>query len=324
MSTESSASGSLPVVDLRAYRSGDAAAKREVLTTLLRSLEEWGFLVLDGHGLDGASIAKTFAQASALFALPAAAKTSCHVPESLGNRGYVGFGGEKALGAKVSDLKEFWHVGQEHVPATREAAYLPNVWPDEQLLPAFRAHMLAVYTELEALAATVLNAIEEALGLAPGHFASMVVEGNSVLRLIHYPPLPADAPAGALRAAAHEDINLITLLVEGTSGGLELLRADGTWMPVSSLAGQVIVNVGDMLQRATNGRLRSTTHRVANPADATSARFSMPFFVHPRPSVLLEPLVAPGQARRFDPINAGDFLTERLTAIRAPQTPPSP
>jgi isopenicillin N synthase-like dioxygenase len=318
------AASSLPVVDLRAYLSGDPVAKRGVLGTLLRSLEEWGFLVLDGHGLDAASVAATFARTQALFALPHGSKAAFAVPESLGNRGYVGFGGEKALGAKVSDLKEFWHVGQERVPATREDAYLPNVWPGEETLPGFRAHMLGIYMQFEVLAATVLHAIEEALGVERDHFASMIVEGNSVLRLIHYPPLPGDAPAGALRAAAHEDINLITLLVEGTSGGLELLRSDGTWMPVSSLAGQVIVNVGDMLQRATNGRLRSTTHRVSNPREVTSARFSMPFFVHPRPSVRLEPLVSPGQSARFASITAGDFLTERLTAIRTPEKVQSP
>lgn len=320
----SAPSSTLPVVDLRSYRSGHAAEKREVLATLLHSLEEWGFLVLDGHGIAPATIATTFAHTQSLFALPASEKTACAVPESLGNRGYVGFGGEKALGAKVSDLKEFWHVGQSHVPPSREAEYFANVWPEESRAPGFRAHMLAVYTEFEALAATVLHAIEEALGLERDHFASMIVEGNSVLRLIHYPPLPADAPAGALRAAAHEDINLITLLVEGTSGGLELQRADGSWMPVTSLAGQIVVNVGDMLQRATNGRLRSTTHRVTNPADASSARYSMPFFVHPRPSVLLEPLVSSGDAQRFAAITAGDFLRERLAAIRAPETKAAP
>jgi isopenicillin N synthase-like dioxygenase len=313
------AASTLPFVDLRAYAAGDAAEKARVLETLLRSCEEWGFLLLDGHGLEASSITRTFALAEALFARPAAEKFACTVPESLGNRGYVGFGGERALGAMVADLKEFWHVGQEHVPVGGGAAYLPNVWPVEAAVPGFRAHMLELYTRFEALAALVLHAIEEALALPRDHFASMITGGNSVLRLIHYPPLPADAPAGAIRAAAHEDINLITLLVEGTSGGLELQRRDGSWMPVASLAGQVVVNVGDMLQRATNGRLRSTTHRVANPADATTARYSMPFFVHPRPEVLLDPVVPPGQPQRFDPITAGAFLTERLTAIKAPE-----
>jgi isopenicillin N synthase-like dioxygenase len=309
----------LPAVDLRAYASGDASAKARALETLLRSCEEWGFLLLDGHGLDTSSVARTFALAEALFARPLSEKRACAIPESLGNRGYVGFGGERALGATVADLKEFWHVGQERPPVGAGSDYLPNVWPEDASVPGFRAHMLELYTQFEALAAVVLHAIEDALELSRDHFASMIVGGNSVLRLIHYPPLPSDAPAGAIRAAAHEDINLVTLLVEGTSGGLELLGRDGAWMPVASLAGQVVVNVGDMLQRATNGRLRSTTHRVSNPADASSARFSMPFFVHPRPEVLLDPALAPGQARRFDPITAGAFLTERLSAIKAPE-----
>lgn len=313
------ATSSLAVVDLRAYRAGTAEERRAVLATLLRSLEEWGFLVLDGHGLDPARVAETFAHTRALFALPHATKSAYAVPESLGNRGYVGFGGEKALGAKVSDLKEFWHVGQEQGTADPGSAYFANVWPSETELRGFRAHMLGVYMEFEEVATTVLHAIEEALEIARDHFASMIVRGNSVLRLIHYPPLAVDAAPGAVRAAAHEDINLITLLVEGSSGGLELLRADGAWMPVASLRGQLIVNVGDMLERATNGRLRSTTHRVVNPVDTTTERFSIPFFVHPRPSVLIDPIVAQRDTRHFDPITAGDFLTERLNAIRAPE-----
>ena len=316
----SNAAPALPVFDLSASVSKDASTRRAALETLLHALEEWGFLVLDNHGLDRVQIERAFALTEELFALPIEAKVACSVPESLGNRGYVGFGGEKALGAKVSDLKEFWHVGQERIPAEGGAAYLPNQWPGAAEAPRFRDDILALYTRFEAVAAQVLRAIEEALEVPRDHFASMISSGNSVLRLIHYPPLPTSVPEGAVRAAAHEDINLITLLVEGTSGGLELQRRDGSWMPVSSLAGQIVVNVGDMLQRATNGRLRSTTHRVVNPADARSARYSMPFFVHPRPSVLLDPIVSPGSARRYEPITANDFLTERLTAIRAPET----
>ncbi len=305
--------------DLRAFEAGDPSARARALEVLLRSCEEWGFLLLEGHGLEAARIARTFALGAALFAMPGDDKRACAVPASRGNRGYVGLGGERALGASVSDLKEFWHVGQELVPAGAAGAdYLPNVWPGEEALPGFRAHMLETYAAFEALAVRVLRAIEAALGLPPGHFASMIERGNSVLRLIHYPPLPPDAPEGAIRAAAHEDINLVTLLVEGTSGGLELQRRDGSWMPVSSLAGQLVVNVGDMLERATNGRLRSTTHRVTNPADASSARYSIPFFVHPRPDVLLDPVVSAGEPRRFAPIAAGAFLAERLAAIEAP------
>jgi isopenicillin N synthase-like dioxygenase len=311
----------LPAVDLRAYASGDEAERERARATLLRSCEECGFLLLEGHGIDPAAVARTFALTAALFARPADEKRACAVPESLGNRGYVGLGGERALGAKVSDLKEFWHVGQDAPPPGAGPDYLPNVWPSEDAVPGFRAHMVALYTRFESVAARVLEVVEEALALPRGHFASMIVGGNSVLRLIHYPPLPADAPAGALRAAAHEDINLVTLLVEGTSGGLELQRRDGSWMPVASLAGQIVVNVGDMLERATNGRLRSTTHRVTNPVDASSARYSIPFFVHPRPEVLLDPIVAPGQARRFEAITAGAFLTERLSAIEARPRP---
>ena len=313
--------GSLPVVDLRACAASNSVERERVLDTVASSLEEFGFLVIDGHGLDRELISRVFSLTKALFELPAQTKAACCVPESLGNRGYVGLGGETALGAKVSDLKEFWHVGQERVPANGGAAYLPNVWPSTEALPNVSEDLLALYTCFEAVAERVLSVIEAALRLPRQHLSSMIVSGNSVLRLIHYPPLPPSVPDGAVRAAAHEDINLITLLVEGSSGGLELQRRDGSWMPVASLAGQIVVNVGDMLERVTNGRLRSTTHRVVNPVDARAPRYSIPFFVHPRPSVLLDPIVATNDARRFDPITADAFLTERLTAIRSQETP---
>ncbi|MBM4358193.1 MAG: isopenicillin N synthase family oxygenase, partial [Deltaproteobacteria bacterium] len=150
-------------------------------------------------------------------------------------------------------------------------------------------------------------------------FAEMTLGGDSVLRLIHYPPVPPDAPEGAVRAAAHEDINLITLLAEGTTGGLEVMRTDGTWMPIRSLEGQLVINAGDMLQRATHGRIRSTTHRVVNPMGAHGSRYSIPFFTHPRHEVLFEPMAPPADWKgpALTPVRAGDFLAERLHAIKA-------
>jgi isopenicillin N synthase-like dioxygenase len=240
------------------------------------------------------------------------------VPGSQGNRGYVPFGRERAVGAAAADLKEFWHIGQETIRPEYRDAYAPNVWPDAPVLAGFRETALAFYRGLEGCAHAALRAVALYLGLPEHHFADMIVDGNSVLRLIHYPPVPPDAPPHAVRAAAHEDINLVTLLVEGTSGGLEIQTRDGAWLPVHSLAGQIVLDAGDMLQLCTNGAIPSTTHRVVNPEGPNVPRYSMPFFTHPRPDVLLEP--APGtvtatRPARYAPLRAHEFLSQRLRAI---------
>lgn len=308
------AKDSLPVLNLRDHVSGDAAARRQFLEQMLASLETFGFLVLAGHGIEPERFTAAFAASEAFFMLDGPAKQACSVPESLGNRGYVGIGGEQAVGARLPDLKEFFHVGQ---PYPRGAAgSFANAWPDKSQLPGFQDTMLRLFADLEQLAGRVLAAIEEALDMKAGLLQEWIAGGNSILRLIHYPPLPDDAPADAVRAAAHADINLITLLYEGTGGGLEVQRPDGSWMPVRSLSGQLIMNVGDMLQLATTGRLRSTPHRVANPADSSArgvSRLSMPFFVHPRSEVVLSD---EGAA----PTTAGSFLEARLAAIRSKPT----
>ena len=301
----------LPVLDLRDHTSDDTTTRHRFLTSLTSSLETFGFLVLDGHGIGRERFATAFAQSEAFFELDDAAKQACAVPESLGNRGYVGLGGEKAVGARAADLKEFFHVGQPQPQGA--AGTMPNAWPDASQLPDFHDTMLGLFADLERLASRVLAAIEEAIGLPSSALQEWITGGNSILRLIHYPPLPESVPAEAVRAAAHADINLITLLCEGTAGGLEVQRPDGSWMPVSSLAGQLVVNVGDMLQLATGGRLRSTPHRVVNPADPALrriSRYSMPFFVHPRSEVVL------AQDDTGSPTTAGGFLATRLAAIR--------
>lgn len=301
---------SLPIIDLRDATSGTRATREATVAHLMNSLGEWGFLLLDGHGLPTGQVAAAFAASEAFFRLDEATKQACHVPESLGNRGYVGIGGETAVGARAADLKEFFHVGQPHPGGT--SASLGNTWPDEAAVPGFRETMLALYAELETIAGRVLGLVEEGLDVEPGRLREWITGGNSILRLIHYPPLPDDHPTDAVRAAAHADINLITLLCEGTSGGLEVQRPDGSWMPVTSLEDQLVVNVGDMLALATEGRVRSTPHRVVNPqgSQRRQARFSMPFFVHPRSEVVLA-------AGTTGPITAGAFLDERLRTIRS-------
>lgn len=308
-------SESLPVVDFRELESQDPRDRDAFAQKFGDGLRAYGFGVVAEHPISKARIARAFEVCQEFFALDDATKRKTIVPNSEGNRGYVPFGGERAVGARVADLKEFFHIGQERPAAG--AQLWPNAFPEE--VPAFREELLALYRDFENTARGLLGAIARYLDLPPNHFASMIDGGDSVIRLIHYPPIPKDAPADAVRAGAHEDINLITLLAEGSTGGLELRRRDGSWMPVRSLNGQLIINAGDMLQRATHGRIRSTTHRVTNPVGPNVSRYSIPFFTHPRPEVMLEPMSRPAEWDGPDmtPISAGDFLVERLRAIKA-------
>lgn len=304
----------LPVVDFRLL-SGDARDQDAFAQAFGDGLKTYGFGVVSEHPIGPERIERAFAQCEAFFSLPDETKRKYTVSESTGNRGYVPFGGERAVGAKVADLKEFFHVGQEQ--PISGSALRHNVWPAE--LPVFREELTELYRDLEATARQLLVAIARYLDLPAEHFASTIDGGDSILRLLHYPPIPGDADPHAVRAGAHEDINLITLLAEGTTGGLELRRKDGSWMPVRSLRGQFVINAGDMLQRATHGRLSSTSHRVTNPVGPNISRYSIPFFTHPRPEVMLNPMPAPEgwTGPSMEPISAGDFLDERLRAIKA-------
>lgn len=305
----------LPIVDFRML-AGDAASRSAFAAQFGEGLSRFGFGVVAEHPISPTRIQQAFALTEQLFALPEATKRRYVVPESAGNRGYVPFGGERAVGAVAADLKEFFHVGQERPAAGSDL--LPNVWPAE--VSGLRQALDALYLDFERTARSLLEALAIYLGLPESHFAEMIDGGDSVLRLIHYPPVPDGAASeGAVRAGAHEDINLITLLAEGTTGGLELRRPDGSWMPVRSLRGQLVINAGDMLQRATHGRLRSTPHRVSNPVGPNVSRYSIPFFTHPRPEVLLEPMPAPPgyEGPAMSAVTAGAFLKERLGAIKA-------
>ncbi|MFO0557520.1 MAG: 2-oxoglutarate and iron-dependent oxygenase domain-containing protein [Polyangiales bacterium] len=306
----------LPIVDYRLFESASKSDQEAFAKSFGDGLRTHGFGVVAGHPITRDRIERAFSLIEAFFAQSFDFKKRFIVPESEGNRGYVPFGAERAVGAPVADLKEFFHVGQER-PAPG-ANLLPNCWPTHST--AFREELLALYSDFEITAKGLLTAIARYLGLADDHFSSMITGGDSILRLIHYPPVANDAPEGAIRAAAHEDINLITLLAEGSTGGLELLGRDGGWHPVSSLRGHLVINAGDMLQRASHGRIRSTTHRVVNPKGENKARFSIPFFTHPRPDVLLQPMAPePGYSGpAHTAITAGDYLRERLSAIKAP------
>lgn len=308
---------SVPLVDLHDYTKGTPEKKAAFVNLLGEALRTFGFVRIRNHGVDQKEIERTYEQFERLFRLDTETKRKYEVDKA-GQRGYVSFGKEHAKNQKVGDLKEFWHVGQE-IASTHPLypVYGPNVWPTE--LPDLKPASLAVFKGLERCALTLLGALADYFQIAHDTFDGMVQDGNSILRAIHYPPLmPGDDPT-AVRAAAHEDINLITLLCEARGSGLEILTRDGKWLAVDTLEGEIVVDAGDALARITNDFIPSTTHRVVNPpGDNNVSRFSMPFFVHPQPGVVLDVLpccVTPEKPKKYPPITAGDFLIQRLKEI---------
>ena len=295
------------------------ADSAEFAHMLGESFETYGFAIVRDHGIWQDLIERAEVAAKAFFALPEPEKRAYDAAGSGGARGYTAFGVETAKGLTAHDLKEFWHVGRELPAGHAYRAVMPdNIWPSE--VAEFRATMLELYDAFDIAGAKLLAAVAKFLGLHDHFFVDTVRDGNSVLRLLHYPPVEADAGA-SIRAGAHEDINTITLLLGAEEAGLELKTRDGRWLPVSPRPGEMVINIGDMLQRLTNGRLRSTSHRVVNPAPerASKARFSMPFFLHFRPDFLIEALpatVADGEAPKWPPITAHDYLLERLREIK--------
>ncbi len=287
------------------------------------SFRRFGFAIVADHGIPQDLIARAWAETEALFALPDAEKREYHVPGGGGARGYTPFRTEIAKDAKHVDLKEFWHVGRELPAGHRFADTMsPNIWPTRP--EGFRDTFVELFAAFDAAGDRLLSAIARYLKLAPDWFDPAVKDGNSVLRLLHYPPIPADAEG--VRAGAHEDINLITLLLGAEEAGLELLDRSqgdegGRWLSIKPPEGAMVVNVGDMLQRLTNHVLPSTTHRVVNPPPERRgrSRYSMPFFLHPAPDFLIETLpatITPDNANRYpEPITAHDYLYQRLVEI---------
>ncbi len=292
----------------------------EIADELGRSFAEYGFAVVRDHGIPQQLIERAEAKSKDFFALPDAVKQGYKIEGGGGARGYTPFGTEKAKDASVFDLKEFWHVGRSLAADHPLAQFMaPNVWPDE--VDGFRETFSELFAAFETAGLRVLEAIALHLELERKFFAPTVEDGNSVMRLLHYPPLGPDAPEGAIRAAAHGDINTITLLLGAEEAGLELLTKSGEWQAVDVPEGALVINVGDMLERLTNGRLRSTTHRVVNPRGpaALRSRYSMPFFLHFRPDYLIEPLescASEGDSGVVtEAITAHEFLQQRLREI---------
>lgn len=282
-----------------------------------QSFQRFGFAMVRDHGMDMDLIDEGWTLARRFFALPEDVKRRYDAKANGGQRGYTAFGTEIAKGASENDLKEFWHVGRD-LPAGDPLADTmpPNMWPAE--MPEFRPVFDRLYREFDRVGAELLSAIALYLDLPERWFDGPVENGNSILRLLHYPPVSPQAPG--IRAGAHEDINLITLLLGAEEGGLELKDRDGNWLPVVPPPGALAINVGDMLQRLTNHVLPSTSHRVVNPPPERRghSRYSMPFFLHLRPDFMIDALpqcVSDDNPRRDPPISAHDYLTERLIEI---------
>lgn len=308
----------IPSIDLADFLSGDEKRKREFVEKLGQAYENIGFVAVKNHGLSDELVKKLYDQVQAFFNLPEDVKMKYVVPGLAGQRGYTPFGKEHAKGRNTGDLKEFWHFGQyveDNDPIASE--YPENVQVEE--LPEFNRAGKDAYQTLEGTGRNMLRAIALYLGLEETYFDDKIHNGNSILRPIHYPPI-TEAPDDAVRAAEHEDINLITLLMGASAEGLEVLNKQGEYVPVTALPEQIIVNVGDMLQRHTNNKLRSTTHRVVNPPKEKwgQSRFSIPFFLHPRsemPLDCLEECIDEKHPRQYEDITAGGYLDERLREI---------
>jgi isopenicillin N synthase-like dioxygenase len=297
-----------------ADRDPDAFAQK-----LGRSFEDYGFGIIAGHGIPDELIQRAEEKSREFFALPDEVKRKYLIEGGGGQRGYTPFGIETAKGMTAHDLKEFWHVGRDLPAGHPFRDHMPdNVWPSE--VPGFKETFEELYATFERSGLKILKAIARYLEVDEDYFIDTVRDGNSVMRLLHYPPI-AGEPGSNVRAGAHEDINTITLLLGAEEAGLELLTRDGRWIPVSPRPGELVVNIGDMLQRLTNGRLRSTTHRVVNPPPERRghSRYSMPFFLHFRSDFMIEALpgtVPAGTQPKWPPITANDYLQERLREIK--------
>ena len=308
----------IPSVDLSDFLADDPTRKQKFIKEIGEAYEEIGFVALKGHFLSDELSTNLYAEVKRFFELPSEIKESYEIEGIGGQRGYTSFGKESAKGKKEGDLKEFWHFGQEVVGnATLKAEYPNNVLVNE--VPNFNKVGMEAYKNLEKTAIYVLRALALYIGLDEFYFDNYVINDNSILRPIHYPPIQGE-PKGAVRAAAHGDINLITLLMGASASGLEVQNKQGKWIPVTALPEQLVINVGDMLERLTNNKLRSTIHRVVNPPreEWGKSRYSIPFFTHPISEMSLNCLpecITETQPKVYDDITAGDFLNQRLREL---------
>jgi len=308
----------IPSVDLSDFLSENTTRKQKFIKEIGEAYEEIGFVALKGHFLTDELSEQLYTEVKNFFDLPTKIKESYEIEGIGGQRGFTSFGKESAKGRSEGDLKEFWHFGQEVVDNDKlKAEYPTNV--DVKEVPNFNPTGIETYKMLEKTAIYVLRALALYIGLDELYFDKYVINGNSILRPIHYPPIIGE-PKGAVRAAAHGDINLITLLMGASASGLEVQNKKGDWIPVTALPEQLVINVGDMLERLTNNKLRSTIHRVVNPPrkDWNKPRYSIPFFTHPISEMKLNCLpecIDTKNPKAYENITAGEFLNERLREL---------
>ncbi|BAU53535.1 isopenicillin N synthase family dioxygenase [Mucilaginibacter gotjawali] len=311
----------IPRLDLNDFVKGSDTLRKQFSDAIGKAFNETGFVTITNHGLDKNLIGKLYADVKMLFALPDSIKAKYEIAGLAGQRGYTGKQKETAKGFTAPDLKEFWQIGQTVTDDdAMKSEYPENIRVDE--VPDFNDTTLKVYKKLEWAGIYLLRAISVYLGLPENYFDKQVHNGNSILRTLHYFPItdPDRLPADAVRAGAHEDINLITLLIGASADGLELLTRENKWFPVKAHGEDIVVNVGDMLQRLTNNKLKSTTHRVVNPPGELMkfSRFSVPFFLHPKAGMDLSCLpscIDASHPKQYDDITAGAYLDERLREI---------
>ena len=308
----------IPIVDLNDFTQGNQQQKADFVATLGKAYEDVGFVAVKNHGIPDELISDLYAYVQQFFSLSTEEKQSYERKDLAGQRGFTSFGREHAKGSDAPDLKEFFQYGQEVIDGDAvKSSYPDNVTVDK--IPQFTPTLRKAYRAFEKSGASLLQAIAIYLGLDEHYFDEYVHNGNSILRAIHYPPITQE-PQSAIRSEQHEDINLITLLVGASADGLQILSRNGEWVGVTSLPDQIVVNVGDMLQRLTNDKLKSTTHRVVNPPREMwgTPRFSIPFFLHPKSSMSLECLancVDEAHPKTYDDATAGEYLDERLREI---------
>lgn len=307
----------IPVLNMDEFLYGDKVSRDSFGRSLGEAFEETGFVAVTNHGIEDVLIERLYASIKKFFSLPLDIKRTYEYSDLHGQRGYTSFGKEHAKGSEAPDLKEFFQYGQLTEDDGKGTVYPPNVRVSE--ITDFNTVFDEAFKAFEQSGGVLLSAIAMYLGLDIDYFKTRTERGNSILRAIHYPPITHE-PKSSIRAEQHEDINLITLLVGASADGLEILTKEGNWMPIKATSGQIVVNVGDMLQRLTNNRLRSTTHRVVNPPRDLwhTSRFSVPFFMHPCQSVSLSCLdscITERYPRVYEDITAGEYLDERLREI---------
>ncbi|MGJ1206136.1 isopenicillin N synthase family dioxygenase [Sphingobacterium lactis] len=311
----------IPRLDLQHYTEGTAEQRQQFVQDIGKAFNETGFVTIANHGLSNELIDELYQVVKAFFEQPSDIKGKYEYPELAGQRGYTSKGKEKAKDSKTPDLKEFWQRGQTIVGEEYSKADFPDN-PQVEELPRFNEVTAEIYKKLEDAGRNLLKAIATYLNLPEDYFEQYVINGNSILRAIHYFPIenPDSIPADAVRAGAHEDINLITLLIGASADGLEVLTKDGEWFAIKAKGEDIVVNVGDMLQRLTNNKLKSTTHRVVNPPRELmkTSRYSVPFFLHPKSSMSLaslESCIDAEHPKAYEDYTAGEYLDERLREI---------